>query len=195
MGWVELLGFVREIVVMAAAGTGAVVAVLGLRTWRHQIKGKTEYDLARRLLRAAYEVREEFNRVFNPVMLGGEIATAYEEAEVDPADEKRRAEVVYSYRWRFLQRALDALNVESLEAEVLWGPKADELLSPLRKCASELWAALNEYVIRGEGDADRQRLVSIRRTIRGGGDDEPIRERVKQAVEDVESFVRPYLKL
>ena len=76
----EWLDLGRSVLVASAAITGVVVALVGLRTWRHQLKGKTEYELARRLLRAAYTVRGEFQRVRSPLMLGGEIQRAFEEA-------------------------------------------------------------------------------------------------------------------
>lgn len=191
----DLFEIGKDVVTAAAAATVAVVAIVGLRTWRRQLKGKTEYELSRRLLRATYALREEFNRVRNPLMLGAEIATAFEEAEVDPKSEERLPEVVYDYRWRFLQRALNDLNLESLEAEVLWGPEADKPLQPLRECAGDLWAALGEYVSRGEEDTDRERLIQLRRTIHGGGQDDPLAKRLEMAVEGIERFVRPHLKL
>ena len=57
MSWVELFkGLAPGIAALAAAG----VAVAGLNTWRKQLRAKEEYDLARRVLRAALRVRDGF---------------------------------------------------------------------------------------------------------------------------------------
>ena len=49
--WVEPA---KEIILTIAAIIGVVVAFVGLRTWRKQLKGNTEYELARRFLHSVY---------------------------------------------------------------------------------------------------------------------------------------------
>jgi len=48
-----ILAIVKDLVVTLAAAGGLIVALLGLRTWKRQLKGKTEWDLARRYLRGS----------------------------------------------------------------------------------------------------------------------------------------------
>jgi len=50
-----------------------VVAALGLQAWRTQLKDKTEYELARRVLRAVYQVRDSRQAVRNRVQSSPEI--------------------------------------------------------------------------------------------------------------------------
>jgi type IV secretory pathway VirB2 component (pilin) len=66
--WVTLI---KDIVTGLAAATAAVIGVLGLRTWKAQLKGKTEYETARSLLRCVYRVRDAMRVVRNPFQGGG----------------------------------------------------------------------------------------------------------------------------
>lgn len=50
-------------IVALAAAFAAVSAYLGIRTWRAELKGKSEYELAKDLLKAVYKVREAFYHV------------------------------------------------------------------------------------------------------------------------------------
>jgi hypothetical protein len=58
MSMLEAMAALRELVLIAASSIAAVVALLGLRTWKKQLKGRTDYELARRLLKSAYAVRD-----------------------------------------------------------------------------------------------------------------------------------------
>lgn len=74
---------IRDVVVMSAEAGGAVIAGLGLKTWRRQLRGHTEYDLVRRLLRAAYSVRDQVASVRSPFIWEGEMKAALSEAGMD----------------------------------------------------------------------------------------------------------------
>ena len=47
--------------VVALVATG--IAASGLRTWQKEMRGKDEYETARRLLRATYKVRNAFEYI------------------------------------------------------------------------------------------------------------------------------------
>lgn len=129
-----LLTGLKEIVVTAAAATGAIVAWIGLNAWKRQLSGKTEYDVALRFLRAVYRLRDSIALVRSPFMGVGEMAHALREtagagetggSEEQPADDIAAA---YELRWKSIMEAMSDLQVVSQEAEVLWGRKPVELL-------------------------------------------------------------------
>lgn len=196
---------VTDAVVAVAAAVGSVVAVMGLFTWRQQLRGRTEWELARRLLRQVYRLRSAFSMVRSPMMLGGEIAAAFEEAGIEPEHDepgydKRTNRIVYQKRWSGLQEARSELEVEALEAEVLWGKEAQEALAPLRKCVGELFAAIQMYIHYTERNGqeagvDPKRLEVERKVWEIGGDDDVLSRQIKEAVETVEDFLRPHLDL
>ena len=82
----DFISIAKDITTGLAALIGAGVAIVGLRAWQHQLKGKTEYELARRLLRAVYRVRDEIHNVRNPAIMPGEFAVAIEEAGIESDD-------------------------------------------------------------------------------------------------------------
>jgi hypothetical protein len=77
---------VKDVATAGAAIVAAVVAVLGLRAWRRQLRGQTQYELARRLLRAVYRVRDEIQGVRNPVIMASEFETARHETQFPPKE-------------------------------------------------------------------------------------------------------------
>lgn len=62
----KYITLIKDIITGLSAFTAAVIAIMGLQAWKKQLKGKTEYELAQRLLRATYKVREAFSWVRNP---------------------------------------------------------------------------------------------------------------------------------
>ena len=199
----SVLGVVQGVILTLAAIVGAVVAIVGLRTWRAQLKGNTEYDLSRRLLKAIYRVRDELDYVRRPLITWGEIAAAAQEAGIDKPElnptDKRIDAAVRARRWKYLQEALSAMDVEELEAEVIWGSLAKESIANLRTCVQQLRRAEMELELRKddmETPTDRGRIVELRRVLNGSGDaDDEFANGVRSAVQVAEGFLRPRLKL
>ena len=51
-----IISIVKDIVTALSALTAAIITVIGLSTWKKQLKIKTEYDLAQRLLKSVYKI-------------------------------------------------------------------------------------------------------------------------------------------
>lgn len=120
---------IKDIVTTLSAGTVAYVAVLGLRAWRIQLRGRTEYELARRILTAVYKLRNAIELVRNPVLLSTEIDRSVKEAKFDveasdPDFERKSTAAVLQRRWHSVTAALVDLELGALEAEATWGEKA-----------------------------------------------------------------------
>lgn len=72
--WQIYASIAKDVITASAAVTAAVVAVKGLRAWKKQLRGKTDYELARRCLKAVYRVRDGIRMVRNPLQSSEEIA-------------------------------------------------------------------------------------------------------------------------
>src|ERR1700730_13385920 len=59
---------IRDFALAAAAVTTAVVAVLGLKRWRAELRGKADFDVARGLIRATYKLRDEIQSCRVPLV-------------------------------------------------------------------------------------------------------------------------------
>lgn len=60
MSFPEVIAIVKDVLVGVAAATTAVAAVIGLRSWSRELKGKAEFEAARNLARATYKVRDAY---------------------------------------------------------------------------------------------------------------------------------------
>lgn len=156
----ELSGLVGS---MAAVG-GVWVAWAGLRTWRSQLLGTAEYELARRILRCAFSVRDQILAVRSPFISPGEMVAALKAAGVDFNPEavgfdSKTEGLVYAQRWDALARSRSELSVALLEGEVLWGAEVRKPERALSECIGELYSAVMMHVRRRSNREDeRERL-------------------------------------
>ena len=200
------LSEIEHVTVTVAAAATAIVAWSGVTAWRRQLRGQTEYAVARVALRAAYRVRDSLGMVRSPFVSSGEQGAAL--AEVDPQDNNadpnsdearaRGLAAAYQVRWRAVASALSDLDLARVEAEAMWGSEAVQCFVGLRSCAQELNVALFMYLRRQQeryslgprSDFDAQ----MERTVFGMGEDDPYAAKVKSAVDALEAYFRPKLK-
>src|SRR4051812_47421939 len=122
--FVDLFAVSKDVVLTAVAMIGAFCAIKGLSTWNRQIKGTAEYELARRLLRCAYRLREAIKSVRNPLMLVEEMPSPPNDDAPFMGNEYRRFYGLskgYQNRWDKVVEVESELRAELVEAEVLWG--------------------------------------------------------------------------
>src|SRR5258708_31563621 len=120
----QIVSVGKDIVVAGAAVVGAAVAVLGLNTWNRQLKGGAEYELARRLLKVTYRLRDAIKSVRHPVMWAAEMPAPPEDKAANMSHEERSyygSSRTYQVRWQRVADVRTDLQTELLEAEVLWG--------------------------------------------------------------------------
>jgi hypothetical protein len=204
---VDCATIVREVVVTLAAGIGAVVAILGLKTWQNQFKGRTEYDLARRLLRAALGVRDRMRSVRNPFMSPEEIQEAMKAAGFTEEQMKQKILTpeanlaVYNARWRPLAEAVSDLHIESLEGEVIWGSAIHQRLRPLLDSVGKLRLALFRYLrieagIRPQPTGDKMdEIDAVVYDASDPGNEDKFTKDVNEAIRMIEEYVKPKLHL
>lgn len=131
-----------------AAVFASTFAYIGLRTWRLQLKGSSEYTLAKDLLKTIYRVREGFKHVRNPAIFNYE----YPKEMIDETGHlKRGSEAdgtrhVYSERLKVLSEALISLEDRNLNAQVEWGADYARMIVAIRKCRNELLDAIRNLV-------------------------------------------------
>ena len=192
------------------AAIGSVVAILGLRAWRKQLAGKTEYELASRLLRATYGVRDRVNVLRSPFVSAGEMYSAAkakysDEEELSQALEKHDhlAELAYQVRWEKVQEAISDLAVQELEAEVLWEERLKPSFREFYDCLTELRNALEDYLSMRRGDygdvSKEDRLKTKKIVLRGWGTRsdkaDEFGDRFSKAIKALSSATRPYLDI
>jgi len=169
-----------------------ILAVYGTREWKRQIKGKTNYEIARRYLKVSLNLRNAILYVRNPFIPTSEMQEALKESGLDSTEYMDRVKTniaVYSRRWKKVQEAWTELEVELLDVEVSWGVDAVNFSTPLITLTKELFAALQMYL-----DGYRQKIKD-ELIYNQGSLDEPdeFSKKVTEAIEKIKEFLKPHL--
>ena len=113
---------IKDVLVSIAAMIASIVAIYGLSTWKRQLRGETEYELARRILRLCYKYRDAVKRVRDPWMMGSELVLPQNIDTQNMTERQQRASArrnAYANRWNRVTAVRADLYPEMLEAEVL----------------------------------------------------------------------------
>ncbi len=188
----EVTSTLKDLVIAGAAATGAWVALKGLEAWRAQMVGTSGFQVARDLMRAAYQMRMALQSVRNPWILPSEFPEGYDPLK-DAAGEGDQ--YAYAARWKSVEAASVDLNEAALEAEVLWGFEARETTNQLWRCRSKLFACVRQHVRhlnRGSGKPESEAALSVLYNESGESPDEYTLE-LSSAIETLEALARPHL--
>jgi hypothetical protein len=190
-------------IVALAATTAAFVATRGLRTWKDQLAGQADYDLARRALLATYRLRDEITQVRNPAIFPAEQSKALQAAGLsgDPTQHPERLHLVYERRFGSLLAALSNLEAEALEAEVLWGRDLQVALSEFKPSIFELRLAIERYLAWDtdrhahafKDDAEERKILDYVHNPSFYDRPDKFGGKIQAIVAKVESIVKPHL--
>jgi hypothetical protein len=151
------VGTVADSVTAVAAVTAAVAASRGVSTWKAELKGNHEYDVARRTYLAALKVREAVAVVRVPMTPASESIEAAKEAGLAHDDLKvilgREVRyTVFTRRWKPVVEAMRELEGCGLEAEVAISEKCRPLVIKVRRHVLKLNLAIDHQLRREEAD-------------------------------------------
>lgn len=138
MDWLPVAG---DALIAGSAATGAVVAVLGLKAWKAQLRGREDHDLARRLLVSVFQYRDSIRGVRNPGMFAHEIpAPPQEKAKDMSAEQRHHYGLTKAYERRLVPvtESRKKLYTDLLEADALWDKSVSEFFGVLFKLEREL---------------------------------------------------------
>jgi len=183
--WVSALA---DVVVAVSAGVAAWYARSGLMTWQQEMKGRTEYETARRFLRATLKVRDAFEYIRRSIGLFGEAPTP-REGEVDRMQRKLQQE------WPILDEAMIELETEAMEAEVLWEQRLELLVMELHFCQIYLREAFEDYMkcVDEKDPEPAEKRKALKETIYAGSGKGEFSMRIENAVKAIKEEIRPFL--
>lgn len=168
------------------------VAIYGLQEWKKQMKGKTNYEIARRYLKQTLKLRNEVLNVRNPGIFLGEIETALKESGLDGDEYKDKIKInriVYQRRWKNVQQARSNLELEIIDAEVSWGKQAEEVSRPLFALVGKLFAAIQLY-LDGFSTPIRENIIYNQGSPESPDD---FSIEVDKAIDKIKEFLNPHL--
>lgn len=147
--YAEIIAIFKDVVISAAAITGAVVAIKGLGTWQRQLKGQSEYELSRRILIALFKYRDAINGVRNPAMWNYEMPLPSEEEAEKMSQKQVRfygTSKAYQNRWDKVQVEKTSLYADLLESEAIWGVELKELFNAIFDLENELFIKIRHNI-------------------------------------------------
>jgi hypothetical protein len=197
---VEVFSIIQDICVSAAAIVTAIVAWRGLKSWRAELSGRADFEAARSLMKATYNLRDILDACRNPWIRPQELPAGYLVSTSRSAQQNGEAmSHVYWGRWDKVFQFTQEFDSASLEAEALWGSEIEDLSKNVRMCASKLRASIeafinNEYSGGENFKADNDFAKEVRATINLSTDrKDELSVKLRDAIQEIEKYVRPHL--
>lgn len=111
----------------------------GLHTWRRQLRGTADHDLARRLLIELYRLRDVIKRARSAVIFSFESGPFEGEMRSNDPQQDSFDSTARAYRRRLtaMDEARGPLLATMLEAEAVWGTELKDLMGQVFKLERE----------------------------------------------------------
>jgi len=185
-------------IILALSGTAATLfAFLGLTAWRKEIKGKSEYEKAKKVLKAVYKVYRAFVYVRNPAIFQYEYPKEMTESWGHLKEEFYYEGECYVYdnRWKILTEAFLELEEQNLDAQVEWGTEFQEIIVPLRKCKGKLLNAIQNILETKKKNSQAPMCdIMAERAILYYEKDDKFTIEINKAIKLFENKLRPHIK-
>ena len=114
----------KDVVTIVGTLGALTIGVLGLSTWHRQLRGTSEYDVAKKTVLLTYHVRDAMQALRSPLLY-------LQKEEVDAGRSLQAEQRVYDERMQMVQEKWAELRTLSLEARVIWGEKTEGLFEPV----------------------------------------------------------------
>ena len=121
----EYINLVKDVILAFTAIVATIIAYYGLATWRKELKGKSEYAIAKQVLKSVYRVREAFIISRSPNI-------SY--SKQDNNENPYHINTVIKH----LEETFAALEEQILIAQVEWGTEYQDKINTLRDCKQVL---------------------------------------------------------
>lgn len=197
------MSIARDTAVTLAAISGGIVAWLGLQTWRRQLKGQTEYALAKRMLVSAYKIRGQVRDVRNASIDLGEMTHAMKEAGIAheglTMDDftSKGTDAAYRARMRSLVGSWQELSADLLEGSAIWEDSPKAHFAALEQCLRTLNVNMILFLRRRPDNLPTPRVLKLEEVIYDQGTEDAPDEfgsKLNEAVRTIEVYLKPHLR-
>lgn len=172
-----------------------IIGTLGLTTWRRQLRGTSEYELAKKAIFKAYEIQQALQTVRNPVL-----HLSKEEVEAGRRIEEEQR--IYDERMNQLYEKWAELQTIRLETKVVWSDEAHNCFNEIQQRIGELRGALwLHFWIKGayagpgaEVDTNPDRVIENDKVVYFISDEDEFSIKITNSINTVESFFGPKVR-
>jgi hypothetical protein len=186
---------VKDIISIIATVSVIVIGIVGLTTWRRQLRGTSEYELAKKAILSAYQIQQAIQSVRDPLLY---LSTEEVEAGRRLEEEQR----IYDNRMKLLFSKWAELQAIRLECKVIWSSDGHDCFDGIRKCIGELKAAIwlhfwmkGSYAGPGaEVDSSPDRRMNNDKIVYFLSDNDDFSTKISTAIKEIEEFFTPKVR-
>lgn len=166
-----------------------IIGILGLSTWRRQLRGTNEYELAKKILLKTYEVQQALQHVRNPMLF-------LKKEEVESGSALEAEQNIYDKRLQKLYSIWAELQTLRLEAKVVWGEESYNCFNSIKNLIGEMKGAIWMHfwlkgAYAGPGatiDKSPERIKANEKIIYYSSEEDEFSIKINKAVKDVEEI-------
>ncbi|WP_286237973.1 hypothetical protein [Neptuniibacter halophilus] len=182
---------IKDLITTVCAIGALLIAVSGLSTWKSQLKGTSEYELAKKIMLLTYELQQEFGSVRNPML-------RYSWDKSQGLDAQINAEMeIYQNRLNSMHGKWAELQSARLEAKVIWGEESYASFKGLETVVRELHVAVTKHFRLMRKTGERwvdQRIENEKILYTHYDDNETFAKTIYKAVSDIESYFQTRMR-
>lgn len=130
---------IKDIVSIIEALGILLIGYVGLSTWKKQLKGTNEYELAKKAIICTYQVQQLIQSVRNPLLVYNK------EDNTEKQNKLEEEKSIYEKRMNALDEKWSELMLIRLEAKAIWEENAYSCFEGLKKVKIELSGAIWEH--------------------------------------------------
>lgn len=191
----EILNKYADAIIAISAILGVKFGSSWLDTSKKKMKGKLDYDIARKYLKGVLKIRDSIRIVRNPFIPVGEMQIALEKQgfKSDEYENKERVNrSVYSLRWNKIQEALTSFEEILIEAEISWGHEAVSIQKDLDKLIRELRSVVWLF-INYSNDFYKKGIENHNLLYGTHDENDEFAKKINAEIEKIRNFLKKYL--
>lgn len=191
MQWASIIS---DVFIALAAAVASIVAIKGYGAWKRELRWRTEYELARRLLIGVYKLRDAISSVRNHFMLSSEYTHRGGRDNQNIGRDAEDLRFAYSNRWERITEAL-TLDADFYEAEALLDDAFRKHWENLRGRISVLHFQVQLHISEeAEGVRPDSRTANREIVYGDGSDDDRFAKTIQHVIQEIASSLKPILR-
>jgi hypothetical protein len=171
------------------------IGTLGLSTWRRQLRGTSEYELAKKTIFKAYEIQQALQTVRNPML-------QLSKEEIDAGRRLDEEQRIYNDRMNHLYEKWAELQTIRLETKVVWSDDAHNCFNEIQQRIGEIRGAIwlhfwmkGAYAGPGaEVDNNPERVIENDKVVYFVSDEDVFSMKITESINEVEKFFGPKVR-
>lgn len=201
---IYFMDFFRDLSLVIAS----FVAIYGINSWRRELKGKKEFELAEQVLSYFYEAKDNIKMIRSPFSFGGEGATRKRSKNETERESKILDKVyVVTERYQKVQSRFNELFSLKYRFMAYFGREKEAPFVALNKLLNEIFVAArmlgtfywqnqnNLFQNEDERKTHNKKMFEQERIFWDTGEDDKINTNLKTIIDDIEKICKKIMKV